>query len=108
VPEANQTDLLKSSKNENLVWVEKDNSLLKKYQHTLSMQIVPSIGGIVDNSGNVQRLNQTLKLVEVTLASDSIETYTDYNKPVVIIVPKAALNATQMGVSPIQAATVTG
>ena len=108
VPEANQTDLLKSSKNENLVWVEKDNSLLKKYQHTLRMQIVPNIAGIADNNGNIQKLNQTMKLVEVTLASDSIETYTDYNKPVVIIVPKAALNAAQIGVSPIQAATVTG
>jgi hypothetical protein len=46
-----------------------------------------------------------MKLVEVTLASDSIETYTDFNKPVVIIVPKAALNGTMIVPSPIQAAT---
>jgi hypothetical protein len=108
VPEANQTDLLKSSKNENTVWVEKDNNLLKKYQQTMNIQMVPNIIGVVDSKGNIQKLNQTMKLVEVTLASDSIETYTDYNKPVVIIVPKAALNATQIMPSPIQAATITG
>ncbi len=108
VPEANQTDLLKSSKNENTVWVEKDNNLLKKYQQTMNIQMVPNIIGVVDSKGNIQKLNQTMKLVEVTLASDSIETYTDYNKPVVIIVPKAALNATQIMPTPIQAATITG
>lgn len=105
VPEANETDLLKSSKNENLVWVEKDNNLLKKYQHTMSMQMAPNITGIVDNNGNIQKLNQTMKLVEVTLVSDSTETYTDFNKPVVITVPNAARNATLIVPSPIQAAT---
>jgi hypothetical protein len=108
VPEANQTDLLKSSKNENTAWVEKDNNLLKKYQHTMSIQMVPNIVGVVDSKGNIQKLNQTMKLVEVTLASDSIETYTDYNKPVVITVPKAAMSANQIISSPIQAATITG
>lgn len=108
VPEANQTDLLKSSKNENTAWVEKDNNLLKKYQHTMNIQMVPNIIGVVNNQGNIQKLNQTMKLVEVTLASDSTETYTDYNKPVVIIVPKAALNATLIVASPIQAATASG
>jgi hypothetical protein len=105
VPEANQTELLKNSKNENLVWIEKDNNLLKKYQHTMSMQMTPNIAGVVDNKGNIQRLNQTMKLVEVTLASDSIETYTDYNKPGVIVVPKAALNGTLIVPPSIQAAT---
>jgi len=108
VPEANQTDLLKSSKNENTAWVEKDNNLLKKYQHTMNIQMVPNIIGVVNNQGNIQKLNQTMKLVEVTLASDSTETYTDYNKPVVIIIPKAALNATLIVASPIQAATASG
>jgi hypothetical protein len=67
--------------------------------------MIPNITGVVDNQGNIQRLNQTMKLVEVTLASDSIETYTDFNKPVVIIVPKAALNGTMIVPSPIEAAT---
>ena len=108
VPEANQTDLLKSSKNENTAWVEKDNNLLKKYQHTMNIQIVPNIIGVVDSKGSIQKLNQSIKLVEVTLASDSTETYTGYNKPVAIIVPKAALNAAQIMPSPIQATTITG
>lgn len=108
VPEANETDLLKSSKNENLVWVEKDNNLLKKYEHTMSMQMAPNIAGIVDNDGNIRKLNQTMKLVEVTLTTDSVETYTDFNKPVVIVVPKTALNATTIVPSPMQVATGTG
>jgi hypothetical protein len=108
VPEANETDLLKSSKNENLVWVEKDNNLLKKYEHTMSMQMAPNIAGIVDNNGNIRKLNQTMKLVEVTLTTDSVETYTDFNKPVVIVVPRAALNATLIVPSPMQVATATG
>lgn len=107
VPEANETDLLKSSKNENLVWVEKDNNLLKKYEHTMSMQMAPNIAGIVDNDGNIRKLNQTMKLVEVTLTTDSIETYTDFNKPVVIVVPKTALNATTIVPSPMQVITAT-
>lgn len=108
VPEANQADLLKNSKNENLVWVEKDNNLLKKYQHTMSMQMAPNITGVVDNNGNIQKLNQTMKLVEVTLSSDNVETYTDFNKPVVIIVPKGAMNATPIEPSSIQVATAPG
>lgn len=108
VPEANETDLLKSSKNENLVWVEKDNNLLKKYEHTMSMQMAPNITGIVDNEGNIRKLNQTMKLVEITLTTDSVETYTDFNKPVVMVVPRAALNATLIVPSPIQVATATG
>lgn len=107
VPEANETDLLKSSKNENLVWVEKDNNLLKKYEHTMSMQMAPNIAGIVDNDGNIRKLNQTMKLVEVTLTTDSVETYTDFNKPVVIVVPKTALNATTIVPSPMQVITAT-
>lgn len=107
VPEANETDLLKSSKNENLVWVEKDNNLLKKYEHTMSMQMAPNIAGIVDNDGNIRKLNQTMKLVEVTLTTDSVETYIDFNKPVVIVVPKTALNATTIVPSPMQVITAT-
>jgi hypothetical protein len=90
------------------VWVEKDNNLLKKYEHTMSMQMAPNIAGIVDNNGNIRKLNQTMKLVEVTLTTDSVETYTDFNKPVVIVVPRAALNATLIVPSPMQVATATG
>jgi hypothetical protein len=70
--------------------------------------MTPNIIGIVDDKGNIQKLNQTMKLVEVTLASDSVETYTDYNKPVAIIVPKAALNGTMIVAPPIQAVTASG
>ncbi len=108
VPEANKTDLLKSSKNENLVWIEKDNNLLKKYQHTMSMRMAPNTTGIVDDKGSIHKLNQTMKLFEVTLTSDSTETYTDFNKPVVIIVPKGALNATLIVPSTIQSAPLSG
>jgi len=95
VPEVNQTDLLNSSKNENLVWVEKDNNLLKKYQRTMIMQITPKIIGVLDlNTGVTRKFNQTLKLVEISINTDSIETYFDYNKPAAIVVPKSALNTT--------------
>jgi hypothetical protein len=108
VPEANKTDLIKSSKNENLVWIEKDNNLLKKYQHTMSMRMAPNITGIVDDQGTLHKINKTMKLFEVTLNSDSTETYTDYNKPAAIIVPKVALNATLIVPSPIQAVAASG
>jgi hypothetical protein len=103
VPEVNQTDLLNSSKNENLVWVEKDNNLLKKYQRTMIMQITPKIIGVLDlNTGVTRKFNQTLKLVEISINTDSIETYFDYNKPAAIVVPKSALNTTPIMPSPIQ------
>lgn len=105
VPEVNQTDLIKNSKIENLAWVEKDNNLLKKYQHTLSMQMTPNIIGVVDmTKGGTQKFNQSIKLVEVSLNSDSTETYTDFNKPAAIVVPNAALNTKPIVPTPIQVA----
>jgi hypothetical protein len=105
VPEVNQTDLIKNSKIENLAWVEKDNNLLKKYQHTLSMQMTPNIIGVVDmTKGGTQKFNQSIKLVEVSMNSDSTETYSDFNKPAAIVVPNAALNTKPIVPSPIQVA----
>jgi hypothetical protein len=102
-PEVNQTDLIKASKSDTFVWIEKDSNQLRKYESTLSMKIAPNIVGIVNmNTGAVQRLNKTLKLVEISIDKDSIETYSDYNKPVSIVVPKEALNATPITPQSIQ------
>jgi hypothetical protein len=109
VPEVNETDLVKGSNIENLVWVEKDTNLPKKYQHMLSMKIAPNIIGVFDfNKGGTQKFNQSMRLVEVSLNADSIEKYYDYNKPANILVPKEALNTTPIVPSPIQVTPTSG
>jgi hypothetical protein len=109
VPEANQTDLAKNSKIETQVWVEKDNNLVKRYQHTLNIRMTPNIVGVLDlNTGGIQRFNQSMKLVEVSLSTNSIENYGDYNRPADIVVPKAALNITPIAPSSLQIAPVSG
>lgn len=103
VPEVNQIDLAKSGKIETLVWVEKDTKLLKKYQYSLSLKIVPNITGVFDLAkGGAQNFNQSIRPVEVTMNTLSIERYYDYNKPSDIVVPKEALNTTPIVPSPIQ------
>jgi hypothetical protein len=109
VPEANQTDLAKNSKIETQVWIEKDNNLVKRYQHTLNIMMTPNIVGYYDlNKGGVQKFNQSMKLVEVSLNTNSIESYSDYNRPADIVVPKAALNTTPIAPTSIQTVPVSG
>ena len=59
----------------------------------MNLQMAPYITGVVDDKGNIQNLSQAMRLVYVTLASDSIETYNDYYKSTDIIVPKEAYQA---------------
>jgi hypothetical protein len=109
VPEANQTDLANNSTIETQVWVEKDNNLVKRYQHTLNFKMTPNIVGVFNiNDGSIQKFNQSMKLVEVSLNTNSIENYGDYNSPTDIVVPKEALNITPIAPSSIQTAPVTG
>ncbi len=98
VPQVNQTDLINASKIETMAWVEKDNNLLKKYKHTLSITIAPNIVGVFNlRNGSIQGFNQSMKLVEVSLNADSTESYYDYDKPHDIVVPEAALTAAISG-----------
>jgi hypothetical protein len=89
--EVNQTELIKAIKIENLVWIEKDSNLLKKYQHTFSMTFSPNIEGVFDSgNGSIRKFNQSIKLIEVSLNTNYMETYFDYNKPAAISLPVEA------------------
>lgn len=94
VPEFNETELLKSSEIDSTIWVEKGTYFPRKYQVVQSLSIIPNIIGILDFSGNVRMLNQSMKLGEISTEIIRTEIYYDYNKPLEIEPPQEALNAT--------------
>ncbi len=97
VANLNRTELEKNSKIETLVWVEKDSNLIRKYENHLSLRAVPDLVGIFNiNSGQIvsfnQSVRQSIKPVEVSVDSSSLEHYYDFNVPMNIVPPKEALS----------------
>lgn len=99
VASPNATQIARNSNIEAFVWIDKESSLLRRYEYRLSVGAVPDIVGVFDiSTGQVMMFNQSIKNsikpVEVSVNTATLEHYYDFNQPMVIVPPKEALNAT--------------
>ncbi len=99
VANLNKTDVEKNSQINALVWVDKDSYLVRKYEYHLSLKAVPDIVGIFNaNNGQIvafnQSIKQSIKPVQVSVDSSSLEHYYDFNAPMSIVPPNEALSST--------------
>jgi hypothetical protein len=102
----NSTRIASNSSIEALVWLDKGSFLIRRYEYNLGVTAVPDIVGIFDiSSGQMMTFNQSIKQsikpVEISENSKSIEHYYNFNQPMSITPPKEALNS--MRVAPVAA-----
>lgn len=77
---------------EKSVWISKENYLPVKYQSKMSFKMSPRIIGALDSNTSLMRMfNQSVPLGNVSLSSESIEIYYDFDRPVEISPPPEAL-----------------
>ncbi len=93
----NMTDLKKNSQLEALAWVEKDNSLVRRYEYHLSLSAIPELVGAINLSNNQimmfnQSIQQSIKPVVISIDVNNLEHYYDINQPMNIAPPIEALN----------------
>lgn len=111
VSNLNMTDLRKNSQVETLAWMEKDNSLIKRYEYHMSLNVVPDLVGVVNLSNNQimmfnQSVKESIKPVLVSIDISNTEHYYDFNQPMNIAPPKDALNT--MPIVPVAIQNSTG
>lgn len=106
VPSLNSTDLNESSKIEKLVWISKDNYLIRKYQNLMSFKMTPILIGSLDPAtGQMQRFNQSIRLGETDVSIETVDRFFDFNQPMKIAPPEEALKAPPRSPSPMPTAT---
>jgi len=99
VANLNMTDLKKNSQLEALAWIEKDNSLVRRYEYHLKLSAIPELVGAINLSNNQimmfnQSIQESIKPVVVSIEVDNLEHYYDINLPMNIAPPKVALSTT--------------
>jgi outer membrane lipoprotein-sorting protein len=104
----NSTSIASNSSIEVLVWVDKGSFLIRRYEYTMGVTAVPDIVGIFDvSSGQMMTFNQSIKQsikpVEISENSNSIEHYYNFNQPMSITPPKEALNSLMVSPVAVQA-----
>jgi hypothetical protein len=104
----NSTSIASNSSIEALVWVDKGSFLIRRYEYTMGVTAVPDIVGIFDvSSGQMMTFNQSIKQsikpVEISENSNSIEHYYNFNQPMSITPPKEALNSLMVSPVAVQA-----
>jgi hypothetical protein len=94
VPSLNSTELNESSKIDKLVWISKDNYLIRRYQNLISFKMTPILIGSLDPAtGQMQRFNQSIRLGETDVSIESVDRFFDFNQPMQIAPPEEALAA---------------
>jgi hypothetical protein len=100
VPSLNSTELNESAKIEKLVWISKDNYLIRKYQNLMSFKMTPTLIGSLDpETGKMQRFNQSIMLEETDVSIQTVDRFSDFNQPVQIVPPEEALKAPSLSLS---------
>jgi len=101
VPSLNSTELNESAKIEKLVWISKDDYLIRKYQNLMSFKMTPILIGSLDPAtGQMQRFNQSIKLGETDVSIQTVDRFFDFNQQVQIAPPEEALKAPSTSPSP--------
>jgi hypothetical protein len=94
MPAVNKTELNETAKIEKTIWISKSSYLPVKYQSLTSFQMTPEIVGQLDiNTSQMKMYNQSRKLPPVSISIETNDLYSDFDKPVEVILPEEALSA---------------
>jgi len=95
VPSINTTELNKTNHMEKLVWISKETYLPLEYYSSMSFKMTPVIEEARDAAtGRMTRLNQSVRLGEMSVDLVTTDLYQDFNKPVEIKLPEDLKTAT--------------
>ncbi|MFB3766222.1 MAG: hypothetical protein ACE14P_13380 [Methanotrichaceae archaeon] len=97
VANVNMTDLRKNSQIDANAWIEKDNNLVRRYEYNLRLSVIPELVGAVNlSTGQIMMFNQSLREsirpVAVSIETNNLEHYYDFDQPMNIAPPKEALD----------------
>ncbi len=94
MPSVNRTELNETGKIEKTIWISKNTYLPVKYMSQTTFQMTPEIiGGLNSSTGQMEMFSQSMKLPSVSVSIETTDLYYDFNKPVNVIPPAAALTA---------------
>ena len=92
LPAVNRTELNETGKIEKTIWISKKSYLPVKYQSVMSFSMTPEVIGAMDPStGQMNMLNQSIRLGEISVSIATEDLYYDFDKPTDIILPEQAL-----------------
>jgi predicted small lipoprotein YifL len=104
LPSVNRTELNETGKIEKTVWISKKSYLPVKYHSIMSFSMTPDIVGAMDpNTGQMNMFNQSIRLGEISVSIETVDLYSDFDKPTDIIPPEQALSAPVITPSQVQA-----
>ncbi len=91
VPGINRSEVNKTFQMSMFVWISKDTYLPVQYQSDISFNATPMVVGSIDPiTRQIKSFNQSMSLGEVSIDSETINVYYNFNKPVEISLPKGA------------------
>ncbi|MDD4160925.1 MAG: hypothetical protein PHW87_00420 [Methanothrix sp.] len=91
LPAVNRTELNETGKIEKTIWISKKSYLPVKYQSVMSFSMTPEVIGAMDPStGQMNMLNQSIRLGEISVSIATEDLYYDFDKPTDIILPEQA------------------
>jgi outer membrane lipoprotein-sorting protein len=94
LPSVNRTELNETGKIEKTIWISKKSYLPVKYQSVMSFSMTPEVIGAMDpNTGQMNMLNQSIRLGEISVSIDTADLYYDFDRPADITPPEQALSA---------------
>lgn len=94
MPSINRSEFNEGVVMEKQVWISKESYLPVKYQSKMGFKVAPYIIGALDPDTSLMRMfNQSVRLGEVSVVSESTEIYYDFNRSMEINPPQEALQA---------------
>lgn len=94
MPSINRTEFNESVMMEKQIWICKESYLPVKYRSKMGFKVAPYIIGALDPDTSLMRMfNQSVRLGEVSVASETTEIYYDFNRSMEINPPREALQA---------------
>lgn len=94
MPSINRTEFNETVEMEKSVWISKESFLPVKYHRLMSFKMTPYVIGALDSETSLMRMfNQSVRLGNVSIVSETIETYYDFNETLEISPPREALEA---------------
>jgi hypothetical protein len=91
----NRSEVNDSAKIEKTIWISKKSYLPVKYQSVMSFSMTMEIIGALDrNTGQMNMLNQSIRLGEISFSEATTDLYYDFDNPARITIPEDALKIT--------------
>lgn len=91
LPAINRSELNESMRMDKSIWIAKDSGIPLKYESVTSFSMSPEIVGAFDSStGQMKRLNQSIRLGVIDVSIETSDVYYDLDGPTSISLPEEA------------------